>query len=156
MELTESMVMEDSEASLATLASLGAMGVRVAIDDFGTGHSSLSYLKRFSVDTLKIDRSFVHDIPDDAEDSAIARAVVALGHSLQLRVVAEGVETEAQAEFLRSLGCDEMQGYLLSRPLPAAVLPQWWQDRQSTQRLRDKVGTSTGAPPGSGVCLTGT
>jgi diguanylate cyclase (GGDEF)-like protein/PAS domain S-box-containing protein len=129
VELTESMVMEDSEASLSTLASLGAMGVRVAIDDFGTGHSSLSYLKRFSVDTLKIDRSFVQDTPDDAEDSAIARAVVALGHSLQLRVVAEGVETEAQADFLRTLGCDEMQGYLLGRPLPAERLRQWWLDR---------------------------
>ena len=156
MELTESMVMEDSEASLATLASLGAMGVRVAIDDFGTGHSSLSYLKRFSVDTLKIDRSFVRDIPDDAEDSAIARAVVALGHSLQLRVVAEGVETEAQAEFLRSLGCDEMQGYLLSRPLPAEMLPRWWRDRQSNRAVRDKVDATAGSPPGSGMCLAGT
>ena len=132
------------------------MGVRVAIDDFGTGHSSLSYLKRFSVDTLKIDRSFVRDIPDDAEDSAIARAVVALGHSLQLRVVAEGVETEAQAEFLRSLGCDEMQGYLLSRPLPAEALPRWWRDWQSNRAVRDKVDATAGSPPGSGMCLAGT
>ena len=137
VELTESMVMEDSEASLATLASLGAMGVRVAIDDFGTGHSSLSYLKRFSVDTLKIDRSFVRDTPDDAEDSAIARAVVALGHSLQLRVVAEGVETAEQAAFLGSIGCDEMQGYWLGRPMPADGLQQWWQEHHVSPRFAE-------------------
>ena len=141
VELTESMVMEDTEASLAALAMIGRMGVRVAIDDFGTGHSSLSYLKRFSVDILKIDRSFVRDTPDDPEDSAIASAVVALGHSLQLKIVAEGVETGAQAEFLRSLGCDEMQGYLLSRPLPAEALVAWWR-----QRLASSAHGGTAVP----------
>ena len=93
LELTESQLMEDNDASRAMLASIAEMGVRVAIDDFGTGHSSLSYLKRFSIDTLKIDRSFVREITNNDEDSAIATAVIALGRSLQLKVVAEGVET---------------------------------------------------------------
>jgi EAL domain-containing protein (putative c-di-GMP-specific phosphodiesterase class I) len=125
LELTESLLMEDNEANRNVLASLAAMGVRVAIDDFGTGHSSLSYLKRFDVDTLKIDRSFVAELPQDAEDAAIATAIVAMGHSLHMKVVAEGVETDAQADFLLALGCDEMQGYLLSRPLPAPQLTAW-------------------------------
>lgn len=125
LELTESLLMEDNEANRKVLASLAAMGVRVAIDDFGTGHSSLSYLKRFDVDTLKIDRSFVSELPHDAEDAAIATAIIAMGHSLNMKVVAEGVETDDQAAFLLSLGCDEMQGYLLSRPLPAPQLTAW-------------------------------
>jgi diguanylate cyclase (GGDEF)-like protein/PAS domain S-box-containing protein len=125
LELTESLLMEDNDANRSVLASLAAMGVRVAIDDFGTGHSSLSYLKRFDVDTLKIDRSFVSELPNDAEDAAIATAIVAMGHSLNMKVVAEGVETDDQAAFLLSLGCDEMQGYLLSRPLPAPQLTAW-------------------------------
>ena len=125
LELTESLLMEDNEASRGVLASLAKMGVRIAIDDFGTGHSSLSYLKRLRINTIKIDRSFVRDIPGDPEDSAIATAIVALGQSLQLKVVAEGVETSEQAEFLRKLGCDEAQGYLLSRPLPPAQLITW-------------------------------
>ena len=119
LELTESMLMQDNEISQAVLASFTRLGFRVAIDDFGTGHSSLSYLKRFNVHTLKIDRSFVSDIPDNLEDCVIAQAIIALAHSLKLKVVAEGVETLAQMAFLRDLGCDEMQGYLLSRPLPA-------------------------------------
>ncbi len=125
LELTESLVMEDTEANRGVLAGLARIGVRLAIDDFGTGHSSLSYLRRLDVDTLKIDRSFVSALPHDAEDCAIATAVLALGHSLQLKVVAEGVENAAQAAFLRELGCDEMQGYLLSRPLPAPEFAQW-------------------------------
>lgn len=125
IELTESMLVEDSEAVLRILRGVTALGVRVAIDDFGTGHSSLSYLKRFNIDTLKIDRSFVRDTPGDSEDSAIAIAVIALGHGLNLRVVAEGVETNEQVAFLREHGCDDIQGYLLSRPMPAADLPGW-------------------------------
>lgn len=127
IELTESMLVEDSEAVLRILQGVTALGVRVAIDDFGTGQSSLSYLKRFNLDTLKIDRSFVRDTPGDAEDSAIAIAVIALAHGLNLRVVAEGVETHEQAGFLRAQGCDEMQGYLLSRPLAAPDLPGWFE-----------------------------
>jgi diguanylate cyclase (GGDEF)-like protein len=126
MELTESMLIDDTQSVLEILAAIGTMGVRIAIDDFGTGHSSLSYLKRFDVDTLKIDRSFVKDAPEDAEDSAIAVAVIALGHGLQLKVVAEGVETQEQLEFLRGQGCDEFQGYLLSRPLDGDSFARWF------------------------------
>ena len=125
LELTESQLMEDNDASRTMLASIADMGVRVAIDDFGTGHSSLSYLKRFSIDTLKIDRSFVREVTSNEEDSAIATAVIALGRSLQLKVVAEGVETLHQADYLRALGCDEIQGYLLSRPLTSDQLVAW-------------------------------
>ena len=126
IELTESMLMDDIEGGVRILAGLAAKGMRIAIDDFGTGHSSLSYLKRFSVHTLKIDRSFVRDTPDDPEDSAIAKAVIALASALKLKVVAEGVETPAQMNFLREQGCDEMQGYLLSRPLDPAAFQLWF------------------------------
>ena len=125
LELTESMLIDNSESVLGILQRLGAMQVRIAIDDFGTGHSSLSYLKRFDVDTLKIDRSFVMGTPGDPEDCAIAAAVIALGHGLKLKVVAEGVEQEDQLEFLRAQGCDELQGYVLSRPLDAATFAHW-------------------------------
>lgn len=131
LELTESMLIEDSEAVVALMERLGAMDVKIAIDDFGTGHSSLSYLKRFNVDTLKIDRSFVLGTPHDPENSAIATAVVALGHGLRLKVVAEGVETTEQADFLRALGCDELQGYLLSRPLEAGPFVAWLAGRSA-------------------------
>jgi diguanylate cyclase (GGDEF)-like protein len=130
IELTESMLIGDSEAVLGILTELGAMGVRIAIDDFGTGHSSLSYLKRFDVDTLKIDRSFVRDTPHDPEDSAIATAVIALAHGLRLKVVAEGVESQAQLDFLRAQGCDQAQGYLLSRPLDADAFARWLRERE--------------------------
>ena len=136
LELTESLLMEDNALSSGVLAEFARLGLRVAIDDFGTGHSSLSYLKRFSVDTLKIDRSFVRDTPENPEDCAIATAIVALAHSLRLKVVAEGVETKEQLAFLRGLGCDEMQGYLLSRPLPAAQLVAWL-------KAREAVGTGS-------------
>lgn len=118
LEITESMVMENPERAAAILHELRAVGVKLAIDDFGTGYSSLGYLKRFPVDTLKIDRSFIKDVPADADDVAITHAVIAMGHSLRLLTVAEGVETRAQADFLANNGCDLMQGYLISRPLP--------------------------------------
>jgi len=130
IELTEGLLMEDHEATRITLAALAEMGVRVAMDDFGTGYSSLSYLKRFDIDTLKIDGSFVAELPDDPEDRAIATAIVAMGHSLHMHVVAEKVETVEQADCLRSMGCDEMQGYLLSRPLPPAQLRAWLAERR--------------------------
>ena len=119
LELTESVLIKDAKPRLAALSRLKALGVRLAIDDFGTGYSSLSYLRRFAVDRLKIDRSFVADLADAPGDDAIVRAVIQMAHSLGLRAIAEGVETEAVRERLRALGCDEIQGYLLARPLPA-------------------------------------
>jgi EAL domain-containing protein (putative c-di-GMP-specific phosphodiesterase class I) len=130
LELTESMLIDDSDSVVRIMSGLGAMGVRIAIDDFGTGQSSLRYLKRFNLDTLKIDRSFVKDTPGNPEDSAIAAAVIALGHSLGLNVVAEGVETPQQLDFLRAQGCDEIQGYLLSRPVDAGVFAEWLARRE--------------------------
>jgi EAL domain-containing protein (putative c-di-GMP-specific phosphodiesterase class I) len=100
------------------------MGVRIAIDDFGTGYSSLSYLKRFPAQMVKIDRSFIRGLPDDRDDTAITQAVIAMAHSLGLMVVAEGVESGDQLALLERLGCDEAQGYLLGRPMPAAELAE--------------------------------
>lgn len=122
LELTESMVMEDLEKALQSMRALQATGVQFSIDDFGTGYSSLSALKRFPIARLKIDRAFVRDIPGDEDDKTIAKAIISLGHELDLKVIAEGVETEQQLEFLRAHGCDEMQGYLFSRPVPPAEL----------------------------------
>ena len=124
LEITESMVMQNVERAIATLAELRQIGVRLAIDDFGTGYSSLAVLKRFPVDCLKVDRSFVRDIPADTDDMVITGAVIALAHSMGLSVVAEGVETEEQRRFLVESGCDEMQGFLFSKPLPPAELAE--------------------------------
>ena len=122
IELTESVLMQDLEAARETLCALKAHGVGLSIDDFGTGYSSLAYLKRFPIDTLKIDRSFVRDVIRNAEDASITGAIIALGKSLGLAVVAEGVETEAQAVFLRERGCTLMQGFLFSRPVCADAI----------------------------------
>ncbi len=116
LEVTESMLMENLDATQITLRRLKEMGVRLAMDDFGTGYSSLAYLKRFPLDTLKIDRTFLKDAPDDAGDAALISAIIAMAHSLNLTVVAEGVEYEKQLDFLRDRGCDLIQGYLVSRP----------------------------------------
>jgi len=119
LELTESILMQNIETNSAALEKLNAMGVEIAIDDFGTGYSSLSYLKRFPINSLKIDRSFVRDLTLVSDDQAIVKAIITLAQSLKRKVVAEGVETEEQLSILRSLDCDEMQGYLFSKPLPA-------------------------------------
>ena len=121
LEVTESVVMQDAEATIQTLQNLRAMGVTLAIDDFGTGYSSLAYLKRFPVNTLKVDRSFVQDIEDDPDAAAICAAVIGLAHNLRLDVVAEGVETVEQRAWLRAAGCRIGQGFLLGKPLPAAT-----------------------------------
>jgi EAL domain-containing protein (putative c-di-GMP-specific phosphodiesterase class I) len=120
IELTESAVMSDPEESIAILEELSQMGVLVSVDDFGTGYSSMSYLRRLPIDKLKIDRVFINEIVSRPEDASIVRAIVSLAHSLRLKVVAEGVETPAQLDFLRAVGCDEYQGYHFSRPVPAS------------------------------------
>ena len=119
LEITEGMVMQDPERAVTVLREMRNIGVHIAIDDFGTGHSSLAYLKRFPVDNLKIDRSFITDTPADRGAAAITQAIIAMAHSLELKVIAEGVETEAQYQFLLAQRCDEYQGYFFSKPLPA-------------------------------------
>ena len=122
LEITESTIMENPEVTIGTLKELKALGIELSLDDFGTGYSSLSYLKRFPIDKLKIDQSFIHDISTDASDEAMVTAIIAMAHYLGIRVVAEGVETDAQLAYLREHACDEYQGFLFSRPLPADAL----------------------------------
>ncbi len=125
LEVTESLLMEDSSASQATLTRIKQMGIHISVDDFGTGYSSLAYLKRFPIDTLKIDRSFVKDLGVDPDDTAIVRAVIALARSLRLTVVAEGVETFEQLGFLREALCEQAQGYFISRPMDPVAFEAW-------------------------------
>ncbi|AZF00176.1 diguanylate cyclase/phosphodiesterase [Pseudomonas orientalis] len=129
VELTEGSLMENTEHTIAALQRLRAMGVKIAIDDFGTGYSSLAYLRRFPIDTLKIDIAFIREVTTNPQDAAITRTIIELAHSLKLRVVAEGVETQAQLAFLKEAGCDQIQGYLFSRPLPVETLERLLQDR---------------------------
>jgi EAL domain-containing protein (putative c-di-GMP-specific phosphodiesterase class I) len=119
LEITESLLMENIDESLGKLRAVRDLGVHIALDDFGTGYSSLAYLSRLPIDTVKIDRGFVRTMMDKPEDASIVSAILSLAHALKLKVVAEGVETEEQADLLRLLLCDEMQGYLISKPLPA-------------------------------------
>ncbi|MGE0386009.1 MAG: putative bifunctional diguanylate cyclase/phosphodiesterase [Gammaproteobacteria bacterium] len=153
-EITESLLMENTQSSSATLAALKAKGVRISVDDFGTGYSSLSYLKRFPIDTLKIDQSFVRDITTDADDATIASAIIGLAHNLRLKVVAEGVETDSQLAFLREKGCDQAQGYLFSRPVPAQDLDGMLRSHlgrvpviRTLRAARARVGEDCAAPP---------
>jgi EAL domain-containing protein (putative c-di-GMP-specific phosphodiesterase class I) len=132
LELTESLIMQDVDQAVATMGELQALGVQLSIDDFGTGYSSLSALKTFPVARLKIDKSLICGLPTDEHDKAVATAVISLGRQLHMRVIAEGVETEAQLTFLREYHCDEIQGYHFSKPVPP-------QELEALVRSRSKV-----------------
>lgn len=125
LELTESILIGDTENVLASVRQIKQLGVKLSIDDFGTGYSSLSYLKRFDIDKLKIDQSFVRDLASDPDDAAIVRAIIQMAASLNLRTIAEGVEDAATAEQLRQFACDEVQGYHFARPMPAKAFAEF-------------------------------
>jgi diguanylate cyclase (GGDEF)-like protein len=151
IEVTESTMMQNEEQAARALASLRDIGVRVALDDFGTGYSSLSYVRRLPLDSLKIDRSFIDDLETSEESASIVAAIIAMAHSLDLRVVAEGVATAAQADFLRTRGCDELQGYLFSGPVPPDEIPRLcrdtdWSGVLPIRRSERRAGTTPGLP----------
>ena len=139
MEITERVLVGGNEDAIRALRQIDALGIQLAIDDFGTGYSGLSYLKQFPIDTVKIDQSFVRDLTTDADDEAILRAIIAMSKSLKLSVVAEGVEHAEQMERLRELGCDLLQGYYFSRPIPLDEADRFLQ-RQLAAPLRRNAG----------------
>ncbi|GJL73731.1 MAG: hypothetical protein NMNS01_29300 [Nitrosomonas sp.] len=126
LEITEGALMQDVVKNNETLKVLNSKGIHISIDDFGTGYSSLSYLKRLHLNTLKIDQSFVRNVQEDPDDAAIVSAIIAMANSLNLDVIAEGIETEAQLNYLASIGCNKAQGYLLGKPLPAEEFTQFF------------------------------
>jgi diguanylate cyclase (GGDEF)-like protein/PAS domain S-box-containing protein len=134
LEITESIMIQDLQTTITTLDQLHALGIQISIDDFGTGYSSLSYLKRLPISKIKIDQSFIRDICTDPDDAAIAQAVISLGHSLKMKVIAEGVETREQMEHLRAQGCDKIQGFYFSRPLPIEAFAQLVRESQVTAK----------------------
>ena len=138
LEITESVIITHPEKAVATLMKLKQMGVSITIDDFGTGYSSLSYLARLPIQGVKIDQRFVHGLEKNRNDEAITQAIIALSHSLGLRCIAEGVETAAQFNYLRTHGCEEAQGYLIARPLPEAQLRSWWRTQEERRHGRDR------------------
>jgi EAL domain-containing protein (putative c-di-GMP-specific phosphodiesterase class I) len=139
LEIVESMVMKDVESAMVIMTELKSLGIQLAMDDFGTGYSSLSYLKRFPFDRLKIDLSFVRDILSDPESASIARTIIAMAHNLNLRAIAEGVETKEQLEYLRLHGCDEIQGYYVSRPVNAQEFEALLRKDQLLQLPANKI-----------------
>ncbi|WP_165987111.1 EAL domain-containing protein [Caballeronia sp. SBC1] len=149
IELTESAIMRNGEDTVTTLSELAALGISIAIDDFGTGYSSLSYLKRFPVDRLKIDRSFVADIGTSGGNETITSAIIALAHSLELQVIAEGVETAVQLDFLIARNCDEMQGFFFSPPLPASEIPALLLNSRTSRRLGVRESASDQSSAGN-------
>jgi EAL domain-containing protein (putative c-di-GMP-specific phosphodiesterase class I) len=142
LEITESTAIKDLEITLETLNQLHDLGVGISLDDFGSGYSALGYLNKYPFQTLKADRSFISDITNDPNDAAITAAIIAMAHSLKLRVVAEGVETNLQMEFLRSSGCDEVQGFLFSRPVPNPDLTRLLQKKSLLPTQQTKKGIS--------------
>jgi diguanylate cyclase (GGDEF)-like protein/PAS domain S-box-containing protein len=147
LELTETMLMEDAVRTIRVMETLKDEGFQFSIDDFGTGYSSLNYLHRFPIDRLKIDKSFVRGMLERPADLAIIKAIIGLGHTLEMKVIAEGVENEEEFKALRAAGCDEVQGFFVARPLPPEQVPGWFQDRQDTRHTGDKDEriSSTGA-----------
>jgi EAL domain-containing protein (putative c-di-GMP-specific phosphodiesterase class I) len=139
LEITESMVMQNVDRAVKLLDQIQSRGVRLAIDDFGTGYSSMSLMKQFPIDTIKIDRSFVRDLENSSEDRAIAKAIISMGKALGLTVVAEGVETAEQDAFLRGHECDELQGYLFSKPIPAESIAVLLRPTLSSPSLQPSV-----------------
>jgi diguanylate cyclase (GGDEF)-like protein len=139
LEITESMVMSHGESAVTVLESLKSIGVQIALDDFGTGYSSLAHLKRFPIDTVKIDRSFIQDIPSDSNDKKITRAIIAMAHSMKLNVVAEGVETAEQLAFLRTQRCDAIQGYILYRPLAEGAVAEALELNRRSMAFRSAI-----------------
>ncbi len=140
LEITESVIITHPEKAVATLVKLKQRGVSITVDDFGTGYSSLSYLTRLPIQAVKIDQRFVHGLEQNRNDEAVTQAIIALSHSLGLRVIAEGVETAAQLEFLKRHGCDEAQGYLIARPLEAPALRDWWRQQETENRIAGRQG----------------
>jgi len=139
LEITESLLLHNVEQAIDTLHQLKALGVRIALDDFGTGYSSLSYLKRLPIDKIKIDRSFIRDIATDHHDAAITQGIISMAHHLSLTVVAEGVETKSQVDFLKGGRCDVFQGYYFAKPMPYADLEAFLSLRASRSLTPDLV-----------------
>jgi EAL domain-containing protein (putative c-di-GMP-specific phosphodiesterase class I) len=138
IELTETAIMDQAESSVTILEELSRMGVVVSIDDFGTGYSSMSYLRRFPIDKLKIDQSFIKDLTTHSDATSIVTAIISLAHSLRLKVVAEGVETKEQLEELRALGCDQYQGFYRSAAVPPGEIEKFLRPRAESAELQDQ------------------
>ena len=147
LEFTESVIMEKADKNIDALRALKQMGVRLSIDDFGTGYSSLNYLKHFPIDTIKIDRSFIADVDCNNDDAAITQAIISLAHSLNLRVIAEGVENGEQLHFLRERGCDEVQGFYLARPMSALELTGFLQRTQQNSMVMQQMNQEMSVAP---------